>query len=91
MRPLISKNWKLVGLAGLAGVAATGVVIARDGRRRQALTPDEVRARLHQRYEAADPGPTTSAVAAVANAAPDTDEPHRLSVRRRRWRRLPPG
>lgn len=38
-----------MGLAGLAGVAATGVVVARAERRRRAYTPDEVRARLHQR------------------------------------------
>jgi hypothetical protein len=36
-------------LAGLAGVAATGAVIARDERRRRAYTPDEVRERLHAR------------------------------------------
>ncbi len=45
------KLWKWLGLAGLAGVAATGVIIARDQRRRAQLTPDEVRSRLHQRYE----------------------------------------
>jgi hypothetical protein len=38
-----------VGLAAFAGVAATGVVIARDQRRRNAYTPDEVRDRLHAR------------------------------------------
>jgi hypothetical protein len=42
--------WKLVGLAGVAGVAATGVIIARGERRRRAYTPDEVRSRLHERY-----------------------------------------
>jgi hypothetical protein len=41
--------WKVVGLAGLAGVAATGVVVARAERRRRAYTPDEVRDRLHRR------------------------------------------
>jgi hypothetical protein len=41
--------WKVVGLAGLAGVAATGVVVARADRRRRAYTADEVRDRLHQR------------------------------------------
>jgi hypothetical protein len=47
--------WKIVGLAGLAGVAATGVAIARSERKRRAYTPDEVRARLHARAaEAAD-------------------------------------
>jgi hypothetical protein len=44
--------WKAVGLAGVAGVAATGVVIARRERARRALTPEEVRDRLHQRYAA---------------------------------------
>jgi hypothetical protein len=44
---------KLIGLAGLAGVAATGVVLARDERQRRAYTPDDVRARLHERAEAA--------------------------------------
>jgi hypothetical protein len=43
--------WKWLGLAGLAGVAATGVVIARDQRQRSQLTPDDVRARLHERLE----------------------------------------
>jgi hypothetical protein len=32
-------------------VAATGVVIARDQRQRAQLTPDDVRARLHERLE----------------------------------------
>jgi hypothetical protein len=41
--------WKVVGLAGLAGVAATGVVIARAERKRRAYTPAEVRERLHGR------------------------------------------
>ena len=45
------KLWKWLGLAGLAGVAATGVVIARDQRQRAQLSPDEVRERLHQRLE----------------------------------------
>lgn len=42
--------WKVLGLAGLAGVAATGVVIARAERRRRAYTPDEIRSRLHARH-----------------------------------------
>jgi hypothetical protein len=44
--------WKALGLAGLAGVAATGVVIARDRRRRAQLTPEEIRARLRARVDA---------------------------------------
>jgi hypothetical protein len=44
------KWWKILGLAGVAGVAATGVIVAREERRRRAYTPDEVRTRLHARY-----------------------------------------
>jgi hypothetical protein len=42
--------WKVLGLAGLAGVAATGAVLARDERQRRAYSPDDVRARLQQRH-----------------------------------------
>ena len=45
MRP----NWKLLGVAGVAGVAATGVVVARRRHARPELEPDEIRERLHQR------------------------------------------
>jgi hypothetical protein len=45
------KLWKWLGLAGVAGVAATGAVIARDQRERTQMTPDDVRARLHERLE----------------------------------------
>jgi hypothetical protein len=41
--------WKILGLAGFAGVAATGVVIARSERQRRAYTPQEIRERLHAR------------------------------------------
>jgi hypothetical protein len=41
--------WKLIGVAGLAGVAASGVVIARRRRSHQELDPDELRDRLHRR------------------------------------------
>jgi hypothetical protein len=41
--------YKVLGLAAFTGVAATGAVIIRDQRQRQAYTPDEVRARLHER------------------------------------------
>ena len=42
-------SWKLVGLAGLAGVAATGLLVKRNRRPQSDLTPDELRERLHQR------------------------------------------
>jgi hypothetical protein len=45
MRP----SWKLIGMAGLAGVAATGVVVARRRRAHREYDPDELRDRLHRR------------------------------------------
>jgi hypothetical protein len=42
-------GWKILGLAGLAGVAATGVVIARRRRQTRDYDADELRARLRQR------------------------------------------
>jgi hypothetical protein len=51
--------WKLIGLAGVAGVAATGVIIARDQRARADLTPDEIRERLQERLRVADEAETT--------------------------------
>jgi hypothetical protein len=44
------KWWKVAGLAGVAGVAATGVVVARRERQRRSFTPEEVRSRLHERH-----------------------------------------
>jgi hypothetical protein len=47
--------WKLIGAAGLAGVAATGVVVARNRRPESDLPPDELRDRLRRRLgETAD-------------------------------------
>ncbi|WP_024796817.1 hypothetical protein [Tomitella biformata] len=45
-----STVWKLLGLAGVVGVAATGAVAVRAERQRRAYTPDEVRDRLHERH-----------------------------------------
>jgi hypothetical protein len=55
--------WKLLGVAGLAGVAASGVVIARRRRSQREFDPDELRRRLHRR------------LADVRNAAEATDAP----------------
>ena len=71
--------WKIVGLAGLAGVAATGVVVVRSERRRRAYTPDDVRTRLHQRV---------AAIAAIADAAPVVRLPAAQPERFRRVCRL---
>ncbi len=49
--------WKVAGLAAFVGVAATGVVIARAERRRRAYTPEEIRARLHERLASASDTP----------------------------------
>jgi hypothetical protein len=51
------RTWKILGLASVAGVTATGVVIARAERRRRAYTPDEIRARLHERLAEAEADP----------------------------------
>ena len=48
------KLWKVLGVAGLAGVAATGAIIARDHRQRAQLGPDEIRERLRRRLAEAD-------------------------------------
>ncbi len=42
--------WKVLGAAGLVGVAATGVLVVRQERVRRAYTPDEIRARLQERF-----------------------------------------
>jgi hypothetical protein len=52
MRP----SMKIIGLAGLAGVAATGVLVARQRRARREYTPDELRERLHSRLAQAGSG-----------------------------------
>lgn len=49
--------WKWIGLAGVVGVATGGVLVARDQRRRKAYTPNDVRARLHQRLADSDQKP----------------------------------
>jgi hypothetical protein len=46
--------WKVLGLAGLVGVAASGAVLARAERRRRAYTPEEIRDRLHARLAEAE-------------------------------------
>ena len=49
-----NRVWKIVGLAGLVGVVATGALVAKNERERRAYTPDEVRDRLQERLRAAD-------------------------------------
>ena len=74
--------WKALGLAGIAGVAATGAVIARAERRRQALSPQDVRDRLHARHETAAAAGAPASTAPPATAAAPERSPF--------WRRLSP-
>ncbi|TMR90798.1 hypothetical protein [Nonomuraea basaltis] len=61
--------WKMLGLAGIMGVAATGVVIARAERRRRAYTPEEIRTRLRERVEGApSPGEEVPSPGGAAGA-----------------------
>uniref|UniRef100_UPI001BDD627A hypothetical protein n=1 Tax=Pseudonocardia lacus TaxID=2835865 RepID=UPI001BDD627A len=66
--------WKILGLAGLAGVAATGAVTAHAERRRRAYTPDEVRARLHERVAASGPPAPPAVADDPAGDAPAGDD-----------------
>lgn len=64
----MERLWKVIGLATLGGVAATGAVLARQERERREYTPEEIRARLHARAGVA---PTaTAAPAAMGDDAP---------------------
>ncbi len=58
MRP-VRTSWKIIGLAGLAGVAATGVIVARK-RRVHHYDSDELRQRLHERLAEATNSPQSS-------------------------------
>ncbi len=45
----MANMWNWLGHAGAVGVAAGCVLVARDQRKREAYTVDEIRDRLHQR------------------------------------------
>src|SRR5688500_18715451 len=61
--PSMRVPWKIVGLAGLAGVAAGGAVVARRRRAHVEVEPDELRERLQRRLDEA------------ANATPSESQP----------------
>jgi hypothetical protein len=48
-------RWKLLGLAGLAGVAATGGIVARKRRAQRDYQPEELRERLRSRLAEVSP------------------------------------
>jgi hypothetical protein len=56
--------WKVIGLAGVAGVAAGSVAVAREQRKRNSYTPDEIRSKLRERVDgssgASPEGPPSS-------------------------------
>ena len=63
--------WKVLGLAGVAGVAATGVVVARRRRTQREYDPAELRERLHNRLaEAGATGPAAPLSSGGPSLAP---------------------
>jgi hypothetical protein len=50
----VGNAWKWIGLAGVVGVAASGVLVARDQRQRNAYSADDIRDRLRKRYDEID-------------------------------------
>ena len=56
-RPWWVTAGKLLGVAGLLGVTAGGVLVARNERQRRAYTPDEIRQHLHERAARAHQSP----------------------------------
>ena len=72
-------SWlKILGLAAFAGVAATGVVIARSERTRRAYTPDEIREQLHARLAAAGEAGPGDATGPGPGLPPATRHPARV-------------
>jgi hypothetical protein len=67
--------WKMLGLAGFVGVAATGAVVARDQRQRNAYTPDEIRDRLQARLEEISDAAAEHATADSADQPPTPPSP----------------
>jgi hypothetical protein len=82
MRP----SWKLMGLAGLAGVAATGVVVARKRRAHRDYDPAELRDRLQRRLTEVASEDVVSGAMADDDALErlSSEELYHLAVRRAR-------
>lgn len=77
--------WKVLGLAGAAGVVATGVVVVRGERRRRAYTPEQVREQLHARFAQA------AAEEAIDAGAPESRWTRFRARARETFRRAIPG
>jgi hypothetical protein len=54
-------GWKLLGLAGAAGVAAGGAYVARQKREQVEYSPEELREKLHARLADNGDGPPAEA------------------------------
>jgi len=67
-------RWKLVGLAGVAGVAATGAVLARKPRAQHDYQPEVVRDRLHRRLAEVSRDRPEPASPSDESVAPAPDE-----------------
>ena len=76
--------WKLLGVAGLAGLVATGALTVRQERRRAAYTPEEIRTRLHARHAEAQAELARREVVLEATAAPPRTLADRLHLVLRR-------
>lgn len=87
MAPRGRQWWKLVGLAGVVGVAATGAITVRNERKRRGYTPDEVRAVLHERYARAAAVRDSSPEVPLAEVHPGPATRLRQVLRRIRVRR----
>jgi len=90
--------WKAVGLAGIVGVAAGGVVVARGERQRRSYSPEEIRTRLRARLSEAATAQSSVDLDASPPRRPDwapdiaAPSPRRRwpAIRPRRWRRRRP-
>jgi hypothetical protein len=68
--------WKLIGLAGAAGVAAGGVAVARRRRAQRDYDPDELREKLRARLaEISAEGPAVSPSASGGTPTPGPGSP----------------
>ncbi len=78
-----STLWKAIGMAGAAGVVASGVLVIRSERARRAYTPEEIRERLHQRHARAAAADRDVIPLRPAPAGPVQALRRRLRCRRR--------